>query len=440
MSQHSTASPSVISVVNDAELKSVHFKVIVIAAFGLIFDGYDFQATAYAAPLIRQEWQLDPRVLGGLISAGFLGLFVGSIGASYLADLIGRKRAFALCTIIYSIFTAAAAFAPGFESFVGLRFLTGIGLGGVIPIATAWVFEMMPSRNRAAITAAVVACFLFGWIVASVAALFIIPDFGWRAFFFLGAVPAILGVFLLFTGPESPIWLLSRGRLAEANRVLQEISPGVKLDQAAVASFPRSRSNWLKLMSSQWLKSTIIFGIMYFMLAVLSAGITQWLPTLLVGRGITLHNTYLYTFVVSAGPMIGSIVMGALLDVIGRRRAFVVFWVCASAFIVAFAFATSPAGVMGLGFGLTFFSIATYTCLDVIVAELFPTELRASAIGWGLGMSRLGGAVGPVLGGYLVSFGISYTGFFLVFAVPPLINIILSPGIAFAKSRPQLLH
>jgi benzoate transport len=440
MNQQEVPSNPIATALNEAEFRSIHLKVAAIAAFGLIFDGYDFQATAYAAPLIRQEWQLDPKVLGGLISAGFIGLFVGSMAASYLADLIGRKRAFALCTLLYSVFTAAAAFAPDFNWFIGFRFLTGVGLGGVVPIAAAWIFEFMPARWRAAITAAVLSCFLFGWIVASVAALFVIPEFGWRAFFFLGALPAILAVFLIFWGPESPVWLLSRGRFDEAQRILKRIAPDADLQGQSVAAFVRPRSNWLRLLSAQWLKSTIIIGMIYFLLAVLSAGITQWLPTLLVDRGITLRNTYLYTFVVSAGPMTGSIVMGFLLDVIGRRLAFVVFWLCASTFIVLFAFATSPAGVMILGFGLTFFSIATYTCMDVVTAELYPTDLRASAVGWGLGISRLGGAVGPLLGGYLISNHISYAGFFLVFAIPPIINIVLSSGLRFAKSRPQLVH
>jgi AAHS family benzoate transporter-like MFS transporter len=440
MKQQEVPDNPITTALNEAKFRWVHLKVAAIAAFSLIFDGYDFQATAYAAPLIRQEWQLDPKVLGGLISAGFIGLFVGSMGASYLADLIGRKRALAICTLVYSLFTAAATFAPDFNWFVGLRFLTGVGLGGVVPIAAAWVIEFTPASRRAAITAAVLSCFLFGWIVASVAALFIIPEFGWRAFFFLGALPAVLAAFLIFWGPESPMWLLSRGRSDEARKVLAQIAPDADLTSQSVTGFVRPRSNWLLLLSTQWLKTTIIIGLIYFMLAVLSAGITQWLPTLLVDRGITLRNTYLYSFVVSAGPMTGSIVMGLLLDVVGRRPAFVAFWLCASAFIAAFAFATSPAGVMILGFGLTFFSIATYTCMDVVTAELYPTDLRASAVGWGLGISRLGGAVGPVLGGYLVSNHISYAGFFLVFAIPPIINIVLSTGLRFAKSRPQLTH
>jgi MFS family permease len=440
MSNQVVSGISITGVINEARIRPVHLTIIALAAFGLVFDGYDFQATAYAAPLIRQEWHLDPRVLGGLISAGFFGLFVGSIAASYLADLVGRKQAFALSMIVYSVFTAAAAFVPGFGWFIAMRFLTGVGLGGLVPIATAWVFETMPARSRAAVTTAVLSLFLFGWIVAWLAALFVIPDYGWRDFFLLGATPAIVGVVLLRMGPESPIWLLSRGRRDDAYRVLRQMAPGCVLDDAAAVAVERPRTRWLDLLSSQWLKTTIIIGIMYFMLAVVSAGITQWLPTLLVGRGITLRNSYLYTIGISAGPMIGSIVMGALLDVIGRRRAFVIFWLCASAFIAAFAFAADAVAVMALGFGLTFFTIATYTCLDVIVAELYPTPLRASAVGCGLGISRLGGAFGPILGGYLVSYGISYTGFFLVFAIPPLINIILSPGVGFAKSRPAIAH
>lgn len=438
MSETATAGRSITRVIDAAELRAVHWKVIIVAAVGLLFDGFDFQATAYAAPLIRNEWHLDPKVLGGLISAGFFGLFFGSVGASYLADLIGRKTAFVVCVLLYSVFTAAAAFAPDFQWFIVMRFLTGIGLGGVVPIAAAWVMEFMPARRRAVISAAVISCFLLGWIVASAAALFVIPTYGWRAFFFLGALPAVLAMFLIFWGAESPMWLVSRGRRQEAYAVLKQIAPQATYEDCYLPTAAGQKANWLRLFSLEWLRPSIIIGLFFFLIATVSAGITQWLPTLLVNRGITLENTYLYSLVVSIGPMVGSIVMGALLDVIGRRLAFILFWCGASASIVMFAFATHPAGVMLLGFCLTFFAIATYTCLDVLTGEMYPTELRASAIGWGLGMSRLGGAFGPVLGGYLVSGGISYTGFFLVFAIPPILNVLLSAGLVFARGRPEL--
>ncbi len=430
------------TVIDRAPLRSVHWWVIAISAVGLIFDGFDYQATAFAAPLIKTEWGLDPKTLGGLISAGFFGLFFGSIAASYLADLVGRRKAFALCTFAYSVFTAAAAYAPNFDWFIAYRFLTGLGLGGLIPISVAWLMEFLPARRRAAVTAAVISCFLVGWIVASGAAFFVIPNWGWRAFFLIGAIPALLAVPLGFFGPESALWLASRGRTQEALKVIRAIDPQATEADVATLAPDRKAANWLLLFARSSLRSTIIISAMYFLIATVSAGITQWLPTLLIGRGISLQNTYAYSLVVSIGPVIGTVVMGLLLDVWGRRTSFIVFWAGASAFIVLFAFASSPSGVMLLGFGLTFCAIATFSCLDVITAELYPTELRASAVGFGMGFSRLGGAFGPVLGGYLVSGGASYSTFFLVFAAPPLINIALAFAlrfIAIPKAAPAVL-
>jgi MFS family permease len=430
-------STTVASHVDGASLRPIHWTVLGIAAFGLLFDGYDFQATAYAAPLIRTEWHLEPRVLGGLISAGFFGLFFGSLGASYLADLIGRKTAFALCTFVYSVFTAAASLAPDFNWFLGFRFLTGLGLGGLVPIAVAWLTEFLPPRRRAALTAATLSFFLIGWIVASGAALAVIPSYGWRAFFIIGALPAPLAVALVFWGPESPMWLMSRGRREAAAAILRRLDPARDL-----SDLPRppqeSPANWLSLFSAQRRLSSIIIACLFFFIATVSAGVTQWLPTLLVDRGIALQSTYLYSLVVSIGPILGTIVMGALLDVLGRRQSFILFWSAASIFTALFAFAPSATGVMLLGFALMFCVVGTFSCLDVITAEIYPTGMRASAVGWGLACSRLGGAFGPILGGYLVSAKISYTGFFLVFAVPPLINIALCLRLKFAKPQAQL--
>lgn len=412
--------------IDAAPLRPIHWLVIAIASIGLLFDGFDYQATAYAAPLIRAEWQLDPQTLGALISAGFAGLLIGSIVASYFADLVGRRKAFALCMIFYAVFTAAAALAPGFRSFVIMRFLTGLGLGGLIPIAVAWMLEFLPARRRAAIAAAVISLFLGGWLLASAAALFVIPDYGWRVFFFLGATPAILGVALVFWGPESPMWLLARNRRAEAEAVLRRINPAAQLPALGTIAPSRQKVNWLSLFSRHHLRSTIVIAAMYFLIATVSAGITQWLPTLLIDRGISMRNSYLYSTVVSIGPMIGTIVMGALLDRLGRRPTFILFWVGSAIFICLFAFASSPTWVMTLGFGLTFCAIASFSCLDVIAGENYPTPMRASAIGFGMGISRLGGMFGPMLGGTLVANHVSYTGFFLVFAIPPVLNVLLT--------------
>ena len=414
------------------KLLPIHWVVICICIVGLIFDGFDFQATAYAAPLLKSEWNLEPKTLGGLISAGFFGLFIGSIAAGYLADIVGRKKAFAACMFIYSIFTAAAAYAPDFQTFLLFRFLTGLGLGGLIPIAVAWLMEFLPTYKRTAITAAVISCFLLGWIFASVAALFVIPSYGWRAFFIIGSIPALLAILLVFWGPESPLWLASRGRNEEALKILQQMNPGANLaDLKTDSPIKIDGKFWLNLFSKSNLHSTAIICLMYFMIAIVSAGITQWLPTLLISQGVSIKNTYAYSLVVSIGPMIGTIVMGYLLDVWGRKKSFIIFWLGASIFIALFSLVSSPTWVMILGFCLTFCTVATFSCLDIVTAELYPTELRASAVGFGLGISRLGGATGPIIGGYLISNNISYTLFFLLFAIPPLINIALAFQLRF---------
>lgn len=423
---------SVETIIDDASYRPAHWVVIIIAAAGLMFDGFDYQATAYAAPLVRVEWHLDPKSLGGLISAGFVGLFFGSIIASYIADRIGRKKAFALCALIFGVFTAAATFAPDFNTFVAMRLLTGLGLGGLIPIAVVWLMEFLPAHRRLTIVAAVVSCFVGGWIVASLAALLIIPSFGWRAFFILGSAPALLAILLVLWGPESPRWLMIRRRYAEALSVLQRIDPSASLETPPAAELRKPQPvNWLTLFSARHIRSTIIIALMYFMVATVSAGITQWLPTLMIDRGISLRASFMYSFFVSAGPLVGTVTMGALLESWGRRVTFMVFWCVGSCFIALFAFARSPALVMFLGFGLSFTALATFTCLDIIAAEIYPTNLRSSAVGFGMGISRLGGVFGPILGGYLVSAHISYAGFFLVFAIPPLINACLAGILRF---------
>jgi putative MFS transporter len=422
-----------------ARLRPIHWFVLIAAALGMMFDGFDSQSLAFALPLIKKEWNLGPELLGALGSYSFVGLLFGSLLASALADRIGRKKAMALSIFVYSIFTGAVALAPNYTWLAVFRFLTGLGLGGLIPIATAWVSEFLPIRVRAFATSAVLSAFLFGWVVASAVAIAVIPPFGWRAIFVVGVVPAILAVIMAIWAPESPRWLLAQGRREDAGRIVKQIDPSASLESVRdshVTSMEKLK--WGMLFSSDFRATSIMLAILFFFIQIFGYGISVWLPTLLIGKGLTIVKTYTYTLLINLGPIAGSFVMGWLLDVWGRRSTFLVFWIAAAICTVLFAFATNPVYVVLLGFGLMFFGIATNVCLDTITAEIYPTDLRASAVGWGLGIGRLGGIAGPYLGGVILSLSIPYAGFFLIFAAPVVIDAIVSLSLRYAPSRASL--
>lgn len=200
-----------------------HASTLALCCLILAAAGYNLQVLAYAMPLILREWALTPIQGGMLISAGFLGLMAGALGFACIGDRLGRKKAIMAGILVFSLFSGGASIAPSYPSLCFLRFLTGVGIGGVFPLTVALLSEFSPSRIRARVVTAAVSGFTFGWVVAASSSMAVIPRYGWRPAFQLGLVPLALLPVLGMILPESIRFLtekgLSRKALKETRRV-----------------------------------------------------------------------------------------------------------------------------------------------------------------------------------------------------------------------------
>lgn len=242
MSRNQTLTPELIGrAIDKIPLNKALMFIIAVAAAGFFFDSFDLLIVSYALPLIKQEFVLDPKQLGLIGSAALAGMGCGSWFWGWVADKWGRRVVFTATVLMFSLCTGIAGLSMSLSFLVGARFLTGLGLGGMVPIDQALVAEFAPARIRGRVSAVLPFCWPIGIFAAAGAGLAIVPNFGWRWLFALGALPAILAYFIRRGIPESPRWLADQGRHDEAREALAYVGVDdatIELARAELAAMP----------------------------------------------------------------------------------------------------------------------------------------------------------------------------------------------------------
>jgi MFS transporter, putative metabolite:H+ symporter len=402
----------------------VHWTRNIIGA-ATFFDGYTVIAVAYAMPVLVQEWGLTPAQTGLILSSGYLGQLAGAVFFGWLAERIGRLSVLLFTILLFVSMDVACLFAWGAGSMMLLRLVQGIGTGGEVPVASAYINEYIGSKGRGRFFLLYEVMFLLGLLGAGVIARALVPVFGWKAMFLVGLVPAVILIPLRFFMKESPRWLASKGRYDEANRIVTRleqcaVAEGHKLmEPQAIAVVPSGNSDWRELFAGIYRRRTLTIWSMWFSSYLVANGIISWLPTLYrQSFNLSLETSLLYGLLTSAAGVIASIGCAFLIDKVGRKRWYAVAFLTASIPLAALAVlgATSPIEVLILA-GLAYAIVQTVTfSLYLYSAELYPTRLRAIGTGLGSAWLRFGSATGPLIVGWTVgAYGLQYV--FAVFAV-----------------------
>src|SRR5882757_2272125 len=215
------------------------WSVIALCAFAVTFDGYDLVVYGTTVPSLLADWHIGPAQAGAIGSYALIGMLVGALLAGTVTDIIGRRRILVLCMVWFSVCTALCAFAPNAEVFGLLRFVAGIGLGGLMPTAAALVVEYAPAGKHNLTYAAMQSGYAVGGILASALAISVIPALGWQVMYLIGAAPVLAVPFALRWLPESLEYLVLRGRTDEAAALAMRL--GVEVPVIALPE----RRNWL---------------------------------------------------------------------------------------------------------------------------------------------------------------------------------------------------
>jgi putative MFS transporter len=404
----------------------------VIVGIATFFDAYTVLAIAFAMPQLVSDWKLTPTEVGMIISAGYVGQLFGAVLFGSVAEKIGRLKTLFITIMLFVSMDVACLFAWSGATMMAFRFLQGVGTGGEVPVASAYISEFVGAEKRGRFFLLYEVIFPIGLMFAGMAGFFLVPVYGWKAMFIVGLVPSVLTIPLRWFMPESPRWLASKGRLAEADAVVKLLEDsatrrGVILREPvmrAVDSGATARSDWRDLFKGIYLKRTVMIWSLWVCVYMINNGLVTWLPTLYRQLfQLPLQTSLAYGWITSGVGVVASIVCALLIDRVGRKP-----W-----YATAFLLATVPLSALswlGANSAIEVLILATagYAVLQTIAfslylysAELYPTRLRAVGTGFGSAWLRAGSSIGSIMVGWIVAdLGIRYV--FAAFAAVALLG------------------
>ena len=449
---------------DDLKLNREHGRLILGSGIGWALDAMDVGLVSFVIAALVESGFATKAESGLLASLGFAGMAVGATIGGLVADRVGRRQVFALTLLIYGIATGASALATGVGALMVLRFIIGLGLGAELPVASTLVSEFAPKKIRGRIVVWLEAFWALGWLGAALIGRFVVGagDAGWRWALAVGAIPAAYAIYVRLGLPESVRFLEAKGRLDEAEaavarferasgvRVAQPAAKGGslsrrsgKLDAAApqaagtlVAERPEAaersdaetlpaetsnardnggdrgaetagsageRSTHQHIWSHGLRGRTAAFWVVWFCINFSYYGAFIWIPSLLIGKGYDLVQSFSFTLIMTLAQLPGYAAAAWLIEAWGRRVTLGVFLAGSAVSAGAYGLADSTAMIIAAGCCLSFCNLGAWGALYAIGPELYPTSLRGTGTGAAAGFGRLASIIAPMLVPLLVS-------------------------------------
>ncbi|MFF1697951.1 MFS transporter [Streptomyces sp. NPDC058257] len=395
-----------------------HVTVRLIVGAVTFFEAFDQLLIAYALPGLRQEWDLSTSAATLLLTVGSIGMLIGALLSGRLADRIGRVKVIALCVAVSSVASLALSFATSPESFMALRFVQGLAIGGEVPVAATFIAEITRSHQRGRFVLLYELVFPAGLTVGALVAAWVVPILGWRWMYALAALPGLLCVLVQRKVPESPRWLADHGRSDEAAEVMSGIEAEVEritgkplppVPKALPVAAPGEAASGLRgLFTGRYRRRTLVIGVLWFTGYFVNYGITSWLPTIYQNRySLSLSDALLYSTVTSCAGLLGCLVAALTVDRVGRRKVIAGCLGGAAVMLVGLAAvgAGTPVQVLVWTSLAAVFFFGSNICLYLYTPELFPTRMRALGSSVGGAMNRLGVILGPIVVGAVYAGG-----------------------------------
>jgi MFS transporter, putative metabolite:H+ symporter len=393
-----------------------HARVLGVVGFVHMTDAFDALTIAYVLPVLIGLWHLSPANAGWLVAGGYVGQTIGALAFSAAAERFGRLRVLRWLLVILALGSLASAFAPSYAVFIALRFFQGIGLGGESPVSATYMNELCPAKLRGRLIFILQSTFAVGNLIAAIAAMWLIPAYGWQVMFLVGALPIVLAAILPRAAPESPRWLAINGRADEAHRIVERIEQSIPADDHAKlgalnvveSKAVETKESFRSLFKRGFATRTMVVWVLACCASLTTYGILVWLPSLYrTVYHLPLNVALRYGMVSMIATLIGTIIGIFVIDYLGRKKTFAIAFLGAAIPMLYLAFSGTrvPAEQVLVLASISVAMIAIVQCgVYVYAPEVYPTRIRASGAGAASAITRLASVVGPVIIGALLTY------------------------------------
>lgn len=387
-----------------SRLQFVTFCLCILTTF---FDGYDIQAMALTAPLLVSEWELAPSAFGPVFSIALAGFMVGQLLFGRMADRFGRRSTLIAAVLIFGTFTALCAAATDWWTLLLLRFPVGIGLGGAMPVVLTLSAELAPLRIRALAIGIISSGYCLGAIAGGYVAQAIAAEGYWQGVFLLGGIgPVVLALAMLAWLPESPTFLAGTARQDRLRKLMHQMA-SLPMRDDATFDIPYNRQDRPSVaeLFGDYRNITVAVWSTYFLVLLCHYCIVSWIPVLLTQKGLSFEQATWAFMAYNIGGAIGGILIGRILDRVGPIASLSsAYFIGAVLFLLASVFSGSWPAIAILMGAAGFFAIgggqlglATYTTTS------YPAAIRSTGVGAALAFGRIGGIIGPLVGGFVLA-------------------------------------
>ena len=418
---------NVTEIIDNSQVGKFQIGIYALCGLCLIMDGFDVQAWGYVAPSLFSEWNMASAV-GRVASVTLIGVMIGSVLFSMLADKIGRRPVLIGATLYFSALTLATARVTSLEQLLVIRFIGGLGLGAIMPNAVALVGEYSPRRSRVMAMLVVSNGFTVGAAVAGFIASYLIPNYGWRSvFYFGGTVPLVIGLLMFISLPESLQFLTLRKKsLDKVGRWLKRVDPSVTIGPGTTFAVNEEKKKGVPIVAlfrEGRAVGTVLLWTMQFMNLMNLYFLSTWLPTIARGMGMTTTAAVMVGTTFQSGGAVGTIAIGWPIQKYG-------FF---GVLIACFAGAAVSIALIGQGLSVFLLFVVVFTAgfgilggqggNNALAATYYPTDLRSTGVGAALGIGRIGSILGPSVAEFMRP---RYTTqeLFLAFAVPAVLSAV----------------
>ena len=418
----------VAEVIDRAAIRGIHIQVLAIGVLVSLVDGFDNQALAFVAPAVSREWGLTPGALAPAFASGLVGMMFGSMLFGEISDRVGRRFVFIVATASFGVITLLTPLCGSVSALIALRFVGGLGLGGLPSVMVSLVSEYTPRRHRATFGNWAFIGIPAGGFLGGLIASYLIPHFGWPSVYWIGGaltltIAAVAAAFL----PESILFTLGRKQNQIAARaLLARVAPDATSCEDIVLVIGAGSSLRTSIASAfrdGRAAMTALFWVAEFILLMGYYFLVNWTPTLLARAGLPVETAVLGSVALNVGGITFGLTAGWLCDRLGARRVLCIIFLLAGLSLVA---ATQAGGSVLMLMTAIFVAggawISGQAAMMVLIADSYPAAIRGIATGWALGIGRIGAIVSPAVVAIPLSLGWEVRQILLLPVLPALVG------------------